>query len=1079
MEGELTLTDSDSRGPSPWQPWIIKTVQALMPLETLNLRLLPDDSQQSWYGVLDIPRLVRGGNQHPKFSLTLILARAPYPHEASIRPLIVSGYLGMEISYALPVPVRQETGLLPLYGRQASLTLHSASGSPLQEVALSTPLLRGALHTHLNQEDVLSVLDALDRKPSALQLKATIDFRAAAPGHSIATELRSVELWDLLQAESLGGQVTEAGVRRVFNQLVARGAIVLPEEVEAEGVEEDVFALFFEACQVFLTQGTEGDLLGDRPSPFSQPFERRWHSSTLRHLALNCTLDQIIGGALDGLNREAFIRVVGPAGAINTATGLSPLQRVRSSVARAGGKETMAVMGGRLQTVAATLQPAAAAYPTAHLLATETIRPAVTAASVSTATTYLTHNAVFYDTVLANMANIKLASTPVVIDVNTPLFRDEVSEIHRWYLPSVQLVTPAANASAEASPFLFELERTGAMASGRPALQARLRFTLELGMSVSTAAELKRLTGVQARPIELLEPSVALTVPYIDEADGQLKRASYRGVLTRTGNRLNVTIELLNDAVRTTYGSLSTTGFQAEAAQLELSYQFQCLAPVVERPELSYGGKLAMTHIVGATRDLNGERITVRSGQQDITFLVEPQGVSRSQAVALSMSPHLTVAQPPLALSHAALTLPQKVNYAQRTMIRQERIPAFFSCETFGVLYREKGPLGSVAIGCAEAFRLGQTATKTYQEIPDLATAFYRVYRNLQQPGRFLLLPAFYRITRYGGDRGDKAYRPIILVYAVLDAERLENTRILYEAMLAPDIPLLAYRELKRLLSAYAPEPILELPNTLAEKVTYQWDLSGSLAVTITVVRTPDCLDVSLATDVPSALLLKNVIQNTGISGEAQFTLHDGTQVNTTLSLDLNQITGPWASGGITIRRTGQIITLTNQIERHITVSDLYFYTGQNRPTRVAVERILAQGESLDITAPGHFDDAVADWSALNDNPVVLEEIRATVEDIRTNVVFVDLVNYENHGLSELQVEASLKGLAGTSRVPMQNRRGSVEFLLPITAYLPPRVVQYRVTKIFKDKPTETTLWLEWNIEANHNVVSLIWEYIA
>jgi len=90
----------------------------------------------------------------------------------------------------------------------------------------------------------------------------------------------------------------------------------------------------------------------------------------------------------------------------------------------------------------------------------------------------------------------------------------------------------------------------------------------------------------------------------------------------------------------------------------------------------------------------------------------------------------------------------------------------------------------------------------------------------------------------------------------------------------------------------------------------------------------------------------------------------------------------------------------------------------------------------------------------------------------------VDLVNYDNYGLERLEVEARLKGVPGTSRVPMENRKGSVDFLLPLTTFLAARSVEYRVNKVFRAKPAEMTGWLEWDMNANSNVVSIVWESI-
>ena len=100
------------------------------------------------------------------------------------------------------------------------------------------------------------------------------------------------------------------------------------------------------------------------------------------------------------------------------------------------------------------------------------------------------------------------------------------------------------------------------------------------------------------------------------------------------------------------------------------------------------------------------------------------------------------------------------------------------------------------------------------------------------------------------------------------------------------------------------------------------------------------------------------------------------------------------------------------------------------------------------------------------------------IEEIQCNVVFVDLVNYANYGLTRLDIEARLRNVPGVTRVVMDNRRGSVNFLLPLTTYLAARIVEYRVTKVFASKPAELTAWLAWDMNTRSNIVSLTWEGI-
>ncbi|THJ19802.1 MAG: hypothetical protein CAF44_014120 [Nitrospira sp. CG24D] len=534
-----------------------------------------------------------------------------------------------------------------------------------------------------------------------------------------------------------------------------------------------------------------------------------------------------------------------------------------------------------------------------------------------------------------------------------------------------------------------------------------------------------------------------------------------------SGNRLHVMVELLNDAARLTYGSLSTPNFQRETAHLEVAYQFTGYELVSNRPELVFGGKISNAVFLQKTRD-DGESISVSVGGREVVF--------RLNAAHLG-SENVTLAGR-ITTSSAALALPTKLQYAQRSTIRQQSLEVFFPCAELGAFYREKQAAATVAIGCAEAFRLGQASSRTYQEIVALNQPSYRVFRNLQQPGRFLLLPLAYEITRYSPGIPAREYHPALIVYAALDAEHPEKSRIRFETMLGPALSPYEYENLRRRLLTEAQSPVLELPNMLAQHTDFRWNLTSSPPVEAVTSATPECLHTALATDLSSALLLKTIIQNTGLTGEARFTLEDGTVLTSALSIHLSRISGPWPAGPIAIRRNGATLQLTNRIEGSLAIKDVYLFNGQNEPTRLSVEKQLTPAASLDVVAPGTFTAAQADFVPLADGNPTFEEVRAMIEEIQCNVAFLDLVNYDNYGLTRLDIEARLRNVPGVFRVAMDNRRGSVNFLLPLTTYLAVRIVEYRVTKVFASKAAELTAWLTWDMETRSNIISLTWEGI-
>ena len=71
-----------------------------------------------------------------------------------------------------------------------------------------------------------------------------------------------------------------------------------------------------------------------------------------------------------------------------------------------------------------------------------------------------------------------------------------------------------------------------------------------------------------------------------------------------------------------------------------------------------------------------------------------------------------------------------------------------------------------------------------YAEIPEFRHPRYRVYRSLQQPGRFLVVPSAYRIPHFAAtEPPERAFRPAIMVYAVL-SEKPEDHRYFFRATL-------------------------------------------------------------------------------------------------------------------------------------------------------------------------------------------------------------------------------------------------------------------------------------------------------
>lgn len=440
------------------------------------------------------------------------------------------------------------------------------------------------------------------------------------------------------------------------------------------------------------------------------------------------------------------------------------------------------------------------------------------------------------------------------------------------------------------------------------------------------------------------------------------------------------------------------------------------------------------------------------------------------------------VARPDLESSDVFTHLINEPHYANQTQLHQASLDISFPCDTLGAFYLQQQSDGSTkAIGCQDALQLGQTKYRQYEEIPELAHTLYRIYRSLQQPGRFLVLPATYVITRYEPTETGKAYRPVVIVYSSVDAQNSANTRFLFEATLQPDLPPFVRRELVNKLAAYASNPLLDYPTGIESQIASSWVVDSSLNVQPNVVKSWDSFQVSFATDVSSALLFQNMLKDTGVAGNVTFTLPDGSSLQSNLSVDLRVITGPWESGPISVTlQSGSGALLTNNIGRAIAVNDVVLYQGAGAAQTIAVDKTLMAGASLSVPFTSSASEAYAAYTILPGSPADLAEVRSFVEEIHTNVIFLNLINYANHNLKKLDIVAQLKNVGGTYPVATSQEQpmSSIDLLLPLTTYLAQHVLQFQVTKTDTADAKSTTPWIEWDMTTQGVVVSLIWDMI-
>ncbi|HJR58145.1 MAG TPA: hypothetical protein VJ813_02050, partial [Vicinamibacterales bacterium] len=769
--------------------------------------------------------------------------------------------------------------------------------------------------------------------------------------------------------------------------------------------------------------------------------------TALRSLDFDASLDEVLKGALSAGGAHRHIQLISPVAGAGSGLGTAPA-RVRSAPAatREGSDPTqrLTTTGTGLKSLTLAMQPSRLTASPAAIVASDLVRPAHGAVAIRPQH-WLVENAIF-DTAVSAPAR----SLPIVSPADAPIWRDRLDAGRHWYAPVIELVRPDPRLDTSASPFTFTFRRTGATASGDAALSGVVKLTLRRTMSDATQAALRALGNGQARAIAPSSISIVLEIPYVSTDVGQLKTTVVPGKVTATGDTYTVTFDLLNEWVRLAYGSLSQPGFQAEPARIRATWSFEGYVPIK-------GQKL---QLVAATTEARAPNVHLAHAVMT---------ASPAMAIRPQIQPNLAV-----------LEQVRKTLYSLRTHIRQNSVDVVLPCEELGAFYLETSATGTAAVGCVEALRLGHTTLRQYAEMPEVPHPAYRVLRSLQQPGRFLLLPAAYRITRYGSSVADRAFRPAVAVYSALDAANTANNRVVFHATLQPDLPPHERRLLRTRLAARARDPQIELPTEIQAECDYVWTLGAGASVEPRVIKAPDGFQVTLATDLAGALLVKTMLQTAGVSGTVGFLLPDGTRFQSLLHLDLGRVTGPWETGPIEIAISNGRARLTNRIERPVEVSDLLGFPPVDG-LELPVEKLIPPSGVHEVAVPA----GASEWFAVSSQPavgpVVLEEIRSFIEDIHTNVTFLDLTNHPSHGLQDLQVEARLRNVPGANalRLAGDPPSATAEFILPLTTYLASRILQFRVTKTFTAAAPQTTPWLDWDLDRNGNVVSLTWELIG
>lgn len=654
-----------------------------------------------------------------------------------------------------------------------------------------------------------------------------------------------------------------------------------------------------------------------------------------------------------------------------------------------------------------------------------------------------------------------------LIDADTPLWPDRVDASRFWYPPEFALVTPEPSATAADSPYLFAFTVVGHDAQGRPGLEAALCFSLRMRMSGDTQKAWEGKGKPRSDPVPLGGLSIALSVPFRDEHGVSRAEAINATDLKLIGDGLVVRFALTDQWARLAYGALSVQAFQSSLAHLDIAHYFQAYMPVEpSKIPVLWGGKVAALDMAA----LRGPQIAA-------VALAHPQPV---------LSQATFVAHPAIVTTHPILMPPAVLikpkTYGICTQGRSASVSVFFSCAQFGQFYIQRGDAAvgkpDIALGCQDAFALGQIKLALYQPlqieigIPDPG---FSVYRSLQVPGRFLVLPKAYTVTRFEPTDA-RAYRPAIYLYSNVDANHPEKTTCILTATLRPAVTPGSLRALlDALRKTTHPNPILEWPTELEAQPDYTWAIPGGASqISVAAAKTPEGFQVSFSTGIEQTLLLRSMVETSGVTGGLAFRLSDGTSLQSTLVVDLGRVDGPWESGALAVAFGPDGAKLTNRVECSADVVEVFAYAAGARVAGAQIDQRIESQASLTVPVPEGTDEVAVHYS-LAGGAASLEEIRTFIEDIYTNVVFVCAFDMAGEGLQKLTVEGRLAGVPSDASLDLTPATisGQMPFVLPLTAYLSQPTLQYRATATAANLTVRSGQWRDWRLDVRGNVVEL------
>jgi hypothetical protein len=688
----------------------------------------------------------------PVIALSLVLERQPEKQD-SIRPLIQSGALTFDVQLDTSMPANE------LYARNAVYTVNWPGAEAIASSNSQGTEARTSFSIQLDQAQSLDALSLIEYRTSDLSVNVAVTYLEGGPLANVTMKGSWLDISKFISEHcNEDGLISRSALRAVLPAMQNLNLISITDENKGflSLPPAQFEKMFLRQAGVILKQTFEegsADLVYHlRPityAGFDLNYTETISQSTEQVLHAKATLNELLQKLpVKAIANDCVFLVArqspGSLQTVPVKAKIADSRMIREVVDGVRSRQ-LAVMNGKLSSVALAIRPVSNS--------TQLTKPAT---------------AIFNITGLMNYVSIDLdtkirpQSLPIVKDANAVFFNDRVTATKAWYTPKFEVVMPEMNAGPGNSPFFFSYQSSGATSSGRPALKADLRVTFKLVQSAETASALAAGGFEQVLPVNMHWLGINLLIPFIDEADGQAKQHTFPAKINTENDEVTAIVEFSNDWARLAYGSLSTPNFQSTPAAVQVFYIFSCYNIVqTKNYQVIFGAKSLATKVLypskiiarsddtGSGNDhgyIDAKNLTFEHPLSTLQFKRELPGANKVSKDGIAPSNFiyarplqsvvLPTVKPVAYLNTSIWATITPVQYSLGIQVVSLTVPLLFPCNQLGNFYQQIINGEPQAIGCQDAFKLGETQYKEYEEIAELRDPQFQVYRALPQPGR-------------------------------------------------------------------------------------------------------------------------------------------------------------------------------------------------------------------------------------------------------------------------------------------------------------------------------------------------------